>query len=145
MFSRPGADLGIGLLVIVGAGLLALVGYQLYRRYGGDWTATRDFRNGDDGWRLGPWPVIPSAVATRQDVIGAFKYLSLLKFGVAAQSWNHLDIADRLGGDSAERRRIADNLAGLYERTVTLRTMPFPKTPSLPRTDICFLAGVTTA
>jgi hypothetical protein len=102
-------------------------------------------------WKLGPWPVHPGEVATRQDLIHAFEYLSLLIFGPVARAWNHRDIAFRLGeqlgaaGD--ERRRAADHLAALYERARYA-----PPADALPdgeareaRRDLCLLAGVAHA
>jgi hypothetical protein len=96
------------------------------------------------GWRLGPWPVDPTQVTTREELIRAFEYLSLLRFGRAARSWNHRAIARRLGDQSAEA---AQHLAMLYEKA---RYAP-PADP-LPdeavrdaRRDLCLLAGVATA
>src|SRR5207245_4917341 len=101
-------------------------------------------------WRLGPWPVDPAQVSTRQDVVRAFEYLSLLVFGRAARSWNHRTIALRLSDRpdaAAERRRAATNLAALYERA---RYAP----PADPLSDeevrearhhLCLLAAVADA
>jgi hypothetical protein len=95
--------------------------------------------------------VDPAQVATRQDLIRAFEYLSLLRLGPAARSWNHRAIAARLSAEpsdaAAERRCAAAHLAGLYERA---RYAP-PGDP-LPdgevrdaRRDLCLLAGVAAA
>jgi hypothetical protein len=103
------------------------------------------------GWRLGPWPVNPNEVTTRQDLIRAFEHLSLLLLGPAARVWNHRQIATRLGARedeaAAERRRAASHLAVLYEQA---RYAP-PSDP-LPegelagaRRDLCLLAGVAPA
>jgi hypothetical protein len=99
---------------------------------------------GLSGWRLGPWPVDPAQVTTREELIRAFEYLSLLRFGRAARSWNHRAIAGRWGDQSAEA---AQHLATLYEKA---RYAP-PADP-LPddavrdaRRDLCLLAGVATA
>jgi hypothetical protein len=96
------------------------------------------------GWRLGPWPVDPSQVTTREELIRAFEYLSLLRFGRPARSWNHRAIAKRLGDQSAEA---AQHLAELYEKARYA-----PPTDLLPddevrdaRRDLCLLAGVATA
>jgi hypothetical protein len=62
------------------------------------------------GWQLGPWPVRPEAVSNRAELILTFEYLSLLRFGEAAQCWNHRHIARQLDRESADR------LAGLYEQ-----------------------------
>lgn len=102
-------------------------------------------------WRLGPWPVDPAKIATRQDLVRAFEYLSLLMLGPTARSWNHRAIAARLSAEpndaGADRRLAAEHLAGLYEKA---RYAP-PADP-LPdgevrdaRRDLCFLAGVAHA
>jgi len=100
-------------------------------------------------WRLGPWPVSPGAVATRQDLVLAFEYLSLLLCGPAARAWNHRAIAAKIGRQSAvgSRQSAAARLAALYEQA---RYAP-PNEP-LPerelegaRRDLYLLAGVTTA
>ena len=74
----------------------------------------------EDAWKLGPWPVDPAKVATRQDLVRAFEYLALLKLGRTARSWNHLEMAAGLAGNPGEpadkRRQAADHLAVLYER-----------------------------
>jgi hypothetical protein len=120
-----------------------------------------------DHWRLGPWPVNPASVKSRQDVVRAFEYLSLLSLGLAARSWNHCAIAERLALLGAmpaqkdegermkddneieghERRRTVLELATLYEKARYA-----PPSESLPeaalavaRRDLCFLAGVPTA
>jgi hypothetical protein len=102
-------------------------------------------------WRLGPWPVDPALVGTREDLIRAFEYLSLLVLGPAARSWNHRVIATRLGNRpddlDLDRRRAAEHLATLYERARYA-----PPADLLPegevrdaRRDLCLLAGVAHA
>lgn len=59
---------------------------------------------------LGPWPLDPGSVSTREDVIRAFEYLSLLRCGEPARTWHHHAIAERLGNSDAQR------LAELYEQ-----------------------------
>jgi hypothetical protein len=65
---------------------------------------------------LGPWPVTPEEVRSPEELIQAFEYLSLLKIGAKARSWNHRLIAAELGGKESERRRMAGHLATLYEQ-----------------------------
>jgi len=101
-------------------------------------------------WRLGPWPLDPSQVATRQDLIRAFEYVSLLLLGPAARSWNHRAIAKRLSDEAdtaTDRRRAAEHLANLYEKA---RYAPpadlLPDAEVLDaRRDLCLLAGVAQA
>ena len=99
------------------------------------------------GWRLGPWPVSPGAVASREDLIRAFEYLSLLKLGPAARSWNHREICAGLSGTEPQRRRAAEHLAGLYEQA---RYAPGSEPLSeealaSARRELSFLAGVASA
>jgi hypothetical protein len=78
--------------------------------------AARRPRPGANGrWRPGPWPVDPAAVGTRDEVIRAFEYLALLRFGPAARQWHHRRVAERLADASGDRAAAA-TLAGLYER-----------------------------
>jgi hypothetical protein len=119
--------LGIGVVVAVAV-------WKLLARYvvwGGSVTPA-------DSWRLGPWPVAPAAVASRADLIRAFEYLALLLLGREARSWNHRDIATRLG--SAE----ADRLATLYEQArYAPNAEPLPEEAVAEfRRDLCLLAGV---
>jgi hypothetical protein len=117
------------------------------------WKSLRWYReqaaNGD-GWKLGPWPVRPEAVATRQQLVSAFEYLALLCLGPVALACNHLDLAARLGareGTDVEMRRAAEHLARLYEQARYA-----PSDEALPaeqlaaaRRDLCLLAGVAGA
>jgi hypothetical protein len=114
-------------------------------------------------WQLGPWPVDPTAVRTRAQLVGAFEYLSLLRLGRSARSWNHRVIASGLGdGKPADEqghapidaytrpeefRRAAEELANLYEhaRYAPLED-PFNDSDlAAARRDLCFLAGVPSA
>jgi hypothetical protein len=97
--------------------------------------------------QLGPWPVDPTHVRTPAELIQAFEYLSLLRLGPDARSWNHRAIAAHLGARSSEDQRwrlAAEELASLYERARYA-----PAVDSLPadalvcaRRDLCLLAGV---
>jgi len=102
-------------------------------------------------WQLGAWPVDPAHVGTREDLVRAFEYLSLLLLGPAARNWNHRVIAHRMSrrpnAADEDRRRAAEHLAALYEKA---RYAP-PADP-LPegevrdaRRDLCLLAGVAHA
>jgi hypothetical protein len=88
------------LLVLAGVGLVAFLTWRILSHMG---TATHDDwaragLDGPGGWRLGPWPVQPESIKTRDDVIRAFEYLSVLQLGPSALTWNHVDIALALGG-----------------------------------------------
>ena len=97
------------------------------------------------GWQLGPWPVVPSQIRTREELVKAFDYFALLRLGSAARHWNHREIADRLGVE--ERHQAATQLAGVYEQARYA-----PASDELPeqdlaraRRDLCLLAGVAGA
>ena len=101
-------------------------------------------------WRLGSWPVSPSAVATRQDVIRAFEYLALLCLGSAAGTCHHRELAERLAEQDSSnpaRRQAAEMLACFYEQA---RYAPAGESLSQEeltdaRHALCYLAGVTAA
>jgi hypothetical protein len=65
--------------------------------------------------RLGPWPVDPSRIATRRELVMAFDYLAILVLGTRARSWNHRAIARQLAAEARDAAA-ADELALLYER-----------------------------
>jgi hypothetical protein len=116
-----------------------------------------DLLGGPDVWKLGPWPVQPAAIQTREELIRAFEYLSVLQLGPAARSWHHWAIASGLGrvsgkavstthwGDGWERRRqAAEQLATLYERARYAPPAELLPEAALAtaRQDLCLLAGV---
>jgi hypothetical protein len=123
--------------------VVVLAGLALARSRG--WVGGK----GDD-WRLGPWPVVPSEVRTREDVVKAFEYLALLRLGKKAGAANHLDIARQLGSAEdapAQKRELARELAYLYEQA---RYAPPEENLSTDevetaRRDLGLLAGVSAA
>jgi hypothetical protein len=147
----PPPDAGAGgafrvALLVGAAALAAAVLWAVLRRAGG-----RLLRRAGDGWRLGPWPVRPEAVRTRDELVRAFEYLSLLLLGPASRAWNHRDIAFAIGvgdeGRAGRRRDEADRLADLYEQA---RYAPGDEPLSEQhlaeaRRALCFLAGVSAA
>ena len=144
--STDGESWGGASFALVALGVLFLLLWKLGGSSG--WKALR----GEDGqWRLGPWPVQPAAVATRQELIRAFEYLALLRLGVTAGTCHHRTLAGRLAerdeGDPARRRHAVELLADLYEQS---RYAPgeeplSPEELSEARHALCFLAGVTIA
>jgi len=141
-FSRGGTgDLGRGALwLVVLAGLGVLLWVLIVRpRWAG--------LAGRDGWRLGPWPVRPSGVQTRGDVVKAFEHLALLLLGRQISTSHHLDIAGELGQSpddpTGRRKNAAQELALLYEHA---RYAPPDEQLSedelaAARRDLGFLAG----
>jgi len=64
---------------------------------------------------LGAWPVDPRRINTREDVVKAFEYLSVMICGMSAKTWTHTTIADALAELAATHGETAIMLARLYE------------------------------
>lgn len=62
------------------------------------------------------WPVAPEAVSTKDELIRAFEYVSLLRLGLDARCQHHRALAAGLGGTEPGRRWAAQQLADLYEQ-----------------------------
>jgi hypothetical protein len=132
----------IVLLVVVAAGLVT---WKLMSLKHGQ-------ANGaDDRWQLGAWPVHPSAVRTRADVVKAFEYLAVLLLGPRAQSQHHLELAAELGRQSTSpdprRSEAARCLAHLYEiaRYTPAEESLADDELAEARTELSFLAGAALA
>lgn len=67
------------------------------------------------GKGLGPWPIDPRSINSREDVVKAFEYLSVLICGTAAKMWTHGTIAEALTNLAVTQGEIAVKLARLYE------------------------------
>lgn len=63
----------------------------------------------------GGWPLDPREINTREDVVKAFEYLSVLICGAGAKTWTHSTIADELGALAVSEPETALKLARLYE------------------------------
>ncbi len=134
-----GASSGVGLdamVWIVALGLFGAAAVIALRAASRQAAAARA-----KAWSVGPWPVDPSRVTTREDLIRAFEHLAFLRIGLAARPLNHLDVAGRLG----EADGPAGRLARLYEQARYA-----PSEESLPadelttaRGDLSTLAGAT--
>jgi hypothetical protein len=124
--------------------LLAAVAFALWKSLG--WY--RDQVLGKTrSWQLGPWPVHPAQIRTREQLVRAFEHLALLLLGPAARNWHHLQIAERMGEDTEERRDAAARLARLYEQArYAPEDEPLPEDDlACARGDLCHLAGVAAA
>jgi hypothetical protein len=100
------------------------------------------------GWEppegLGPWPLDPRHIATREDLVRAFEYLSVLICGMEARTWTHGTIAQALAGLAATQGHAAALLARLYE-LARYAPLDEPLTPgelAEGRGIVCQLAGV---
>jgi hypothetical protein len=140
------AEGGSAVLWLLG---LALVGYAVWRGLAGYRMQTADVL--PPGAGLGPWPVAPDAVSSREELIRAFEYLALLCLGPVARHLHHLDLASGLGGQQSpepeRRRQAADHLARLYEQArYAPGDEPLPEAElTAARRDLCYLAGVAAA
>ncbi len=99
------------------------------------------------GAEAGAWPIDPRAINTREDVVKAFEFLSVLICGPGAKTWTHTTIADELTALAATHGETALKLARLYELA---RYAPLDE--PLTRAEIiearrlvCDLAGVDEA
>jgi hypothetical protein len=94
---------------------------------------------------LGPWPVDPRRITTREDVVKAFEYLSVLICGPAARTWTHGTIAAALADVAARDPRAGSGLARLYElaRYAPLDEALTNAELAEARTLACSLAGVS--
>lgn len=136
-FSFGGAWFPVIVLGVVILGILVWVLLKNMRK------PTPEFAFVADG--LGPWPVDPRRINTREDVVKAFEYLSVLICGPSARNWTHGTIADSLAELAATQGETAAMLARLYELA---RYAPLDEPLSREElTDarelVCDLAGVT--
>jgi len=94
---------------------------------------------------LGPWPIDPRAIRTREDVVIAFEYLSVLICGPSAKNWTHSTIAEALADLAETHGETAGMLARLYELA---RYAPLDEPLTMAevieaRELVCDLAGVS--
>jgi hypothetical protein len=94
---------------------------------------------------LGPWPIDPRRINTREDVVKAFEYLSVLICGMVAKNWTHNTIAGALADLATTHGETAVMLARLYELA---RYAPLDEPLSRDelmeaRELVCGLAGVS--
>ncbi len=139
-----GGNLSHGVFWVALLALGTLLCWHVLRRWSGAGS-----RRGTGLRQLGPWPVNPGNVSTSEELILAFEYLSLLRLGPDARSWNHRTIAVQLGTRNADERwRLAANeLASLYERArYAPAADPLPaEALASARRGLCLLSGVTSA
>jgi hypothetical protein len=94
---------------------------------------------------VGPWPIDPRRINTREDVVKAFEYLSVLLCGPAAKTWTHNTIADALADLASTHGETAVLLARLYElaRYAPLDEPLTHEELMEARELVCGLAGVS--
>ena len=127
-------------LQVLWIALIAAAAILVWKLLGGNIPGVGRLRKA--GWRLGPWPVSPDAVASRQDVVRAFEYLSLLKLGPTVKSRNHIELAAELGR-VVNTRQAANHLSSVYEKArYTPANEPLSADAiAAAREELCFLAG----
>jgi hypothetical protein len=96
---------------------------------------------------LGPWPVDPRTISTREELVKAFEYLSVLICGPAARMWTHGTIASALADLATTHSEAAMILARLYELA---RYAPLDEPLTADEIEearrlVCRLAGVSYA
>ncbi|HEY1860460.1 MAG TPA: hypothetical protein VGG61_08905 [Gemmataceae bacterium] len=111
------------------------------------WFALGGADSANGHWQLGPWPVQPAMVCTREELIRAFEYLSVLRLGRTARNWNHRHIAAELSQTNdipAEGTEAATRLAAVYEhaRYAPAADPLADQEFEAARRDLCVLAGV---
>jgi hypothetical protein len=134
--------------VAIGALVVVLAGVLIWKLMG-----LKNALAGKEGnpWHVGAWPVQPSAVQTRADLVKAFEYLAVLLLGPGARARHHLELAEELGQQTraadARRSEAARTLAYLYELaryTPENETLP-PDELATARRELSFLAGAAPA
>jgi hypothetical protein len=97
------------LLLII---LVAIVAAVLWWKFGGVFKPQQAPLAVGGG---GGWPIDPREINTREDVVKAFEYLSVMLCGSGAKTWTHSTIADELSKLAASEPETALKLARLYE------------------------------
>ncbi|MBA4189967.1 MAG: hypothetical protein C0467_18435 [Planctomycetaceae bacterium] len=127
------------LIVVLLLALIVMVFYQLKKRVGQE--SSLAFA----GVGVGAWPVDPRSISTREDVVKAFEYLSVLICGPSAKNWTHSTIATTLADLATTHERTAMMLARLYElaRYAPLDEALTHNELVESRKLVCSLAGVS--
>jgi hypothetical protein len=107
----PPASLGTLATWLLCVAMVALLAWQASR-----WIQLPGRAGRTAAQAVGPWPVRPSEVSTRTELVQAFDYLALLRCGVTARSWHHRAVARALAEHTAGLADDAAQLAALYEQ-----------------------------
>jgi len=131
-----GTHLLLLLFVVV---MVVVIWYQLKNRIG------KSDSLAFAGAGIGAWPVDPRAINSREEVVKAFEYLSVLICGPSARNWTHGTIAAALADLATRHERTALMLARLYE-LARYAPLDEPLTHNElieARKLVCTLAGVS--
>lgn len=142
MPTSGGLEIGAGFLWVVVAGLGVFVLWRMLGRPGWVQILAPKIKE------LGPWPVDPSHLTSREEVVAAVDYLALLQLGPEARTWNHRLVGDRLaqaGTAASERLPVADRLVNLYAQARYAPTSELLSTNDLATasSSVCLLAKNT--
>ena len=144
--SGGGLNLGIpslqgGWLPVVILAAILFGGLLVWRFWGVKWSRNRAAGLG----LFGPgWPIDPRRITTREHVVIAFEYLSVLICGPTAKTWTHNTIAAALSDLALTHGETAVMLARLYE-LARYAPLDEPLTTSElaeARRLVCALAGL---
>ncbi|MBY0514598.1 MAG: hypothetical protein K2P78_11880 [Gemmataceae bacterium] len=138
-----GGGLGGGLLPLLVLGALIVGGLLLWKFL--YFRAKPEALPAFDLGGLGAWPVDPRAISTREELVKAFEYLSVMICGRAARMWTHGTIAVALADLATTHSEAAMILARLYELA---RYAPLDEPLSRAEIEesrrlVCRLAGVS--
>ena len=114
--ARPALDFGdlgsswapVALLVLVAAGAFAVFVARPW------WTGRTAGATPTPVPGLGPWPLDPRTVTSRDALVRAFDYLSVLTLGAEARQYNHVTIAGELRRRVPAADDVADELGRHY-------------------------------
>ncbi len=94
--------------------LLALIiGAVMWWKWGAILMAAKGAKAAEAG--VAAWPIDPREIKTREDVVKAFEFLSVLLCGPGAKTWTHSTIAEELSMLAETHGETAIKLARLYE------------------------------
>lgn len=106
-----GAEMGGAFTVLLVLAVVLIGGLMIWKLLVQPARA-RTPKTGD--WHPGSWPVDPSRVRTREELIQAFDHLALLRGGQVARHWHHDQVAKQFGDDESQRV-VANRVADIYE------------------------------
>jgi hypothetical protein len=119
--------------------ILVLGSLLVWQFWGWKQRAAAGFGLGGHGW-----PIDPRRITTREHVVIAFEYLSVLICGPTAKTWTHNTIAEALADLAATHAETAVMLARLYElaRYAPLEEPMTTAELAEARRLVCTLAGL---
>ena len=151
-FSPPSLPSSTSNTEIVWVLLLVALGLLLWKSK--EWLRTSRADQDASAWLLGDWPVAPTQVTTRADLIRALSTwpssVSVPRPAPVIIATSPARLGQNEGTDAPQRRQAAEQLADLYEQARYAPEHggqePLPQhEQAAARQALCFLAGVTAA